>query len=80
MRVLQAQVLPQTGTLVLEDESVRFSTFADAFGGAETEAVRLYTGHPLDAHVVAQGIRSPRPAETFRLRLQHGAVTRVEPD
>lgn len=67
----------RVGTVVLEDEPDRFSNFANAFGGAATDAVRLYTNRPFDAVVVAQGDRLPVASEIARFRLVHGAVTVV---
>jgi hypothetical protein len=78
MKAMASQTLPNEGTIVFEDESVRFANFTDAFGGAETKAVRLYTGRHIDALVVLPGIGGGVKGETIRFRLINGAVVRSD--
>jgi hypothetical protein len=78
MKAVESQALPNEGTIVFEDEAVRFSSFTDAFGGAETLAVRLFTGRNIDARVVLPGTGGAVSRETIRFRLIHGAVVRSD--
>jgi hypothetical protein len=66
--------LPEKGTLVLEDEPVRFANFQDAFGEAATEAMRLFTGRPLSARIVRHGDSAREADDVGRFRLVHGQV------
>lgn len=75
--VAQMDTLPDYGTLVLEDEPVRFSNLTDAFGGAATKAVRLHTGRPLDVTIVPAGLPTVGDDEIARFRLSRGQVSRV---
>ena len=44
--------IPARGLIVLEDESGTKSNFVNAFGTLAPEAIRLFTGRPLDARIV----------------------------
>jgi hypothetical protein len=78
MKAVGSQAPPNGGTIVFEDEPVRFSNFTDAFGGAETLAVRLFTGRNIDARVVLPGTGGAVSREAIRFRLIHGAVVRAD--
>jgi hypothetical protein len=47
-----AGAIPARGLIVLEDESGTKSNFVNAFGTLAPEAIRLFTGRPLDARIV----------------------------
>jgi hypothetical protein len=70
--------LPDHGTIVFEDEPDRYTTFANTFGGVETEALRLFTRRPLSAVVVPPGAREPVAGEVRRFRLVRGKVVAAD--
>jgi hypothetical protein len=77
LSALMAEPLPDAGLVTFEDEPVRFANFADALGTGAGNAVRLATGHPLDAVIVPRGDRSTAPTDVARFRLTGGVVQRV---
>ena len=68
--------LPDHGVVVFEDSAARFANFADALGGAATEAVRLYSGRQLTGRILPPGEEAPQPDEVARYRLKEGRVVR----
>jgi hypothetical protein len=66
------------GTVVLEDETAQFASFADAFGDFAADAVREATHRPLAAHIENGGARPIGPIAA-RYRLTRGRIERVSP-
>lgn len=75
--VADLATLPERGTIVLQDEAARFSTFGDAFGGMATPALQLFTGRAVTAEIVTPEAQAPRPNETARYRLMAGQIRRI---